>query len=73
MKMDRMKTVGVAALAAATLFTGCGSLNPDATLVTINTGDGTKDTISLGYGNFVARYQQSMYDQDQLDYYEERI
>ena len=71
MKMDRMKTVGVAALAAATLFTGCGSLNPDATLVTINTGDGTKDTISLGYGNFVARYQQSMYDQYLLSYYGE--
>ena len=69
--MDRIKTVGVAALAAATLFTGCGSLNPDATLVTINTGDGTKDTISLGYGNFVARYQQSMYDQYLLSYYGE--
>jgi len=73
MKMDRMKTVGVAALAAATLFTGCGSLNPDATLVTINTGDGTKDTISLGYGNFVARYQQSMYDQYLLSYYGESM
>lgn len=73
MKMDRMKTVGVAALAAATLFTGCGSLNPDAILVTINTGDGTKDTISLGYGNFVARYQQSMYDQYLLSYYGESM
>ena len=73
MKMDRMKTVGVAALAAATLFTGCGSLNPDATLVTINTGDGTKDTISLGYGNFVAGYQQSMYDQYLLSYYGESM
>lgn len=71
--MDRMKTVGVAALAAATLFTGCGSLNPDAILVTINTGDGTKDTISLGYGNFVARYQQSMYDQYLLSYYGESM
>lgn len=68
-----MKTVGVAALAAATLFTGCGSLNPDAILVTINTGDGTKDTISLGYGNFVARYQQSMYDQYLLSYYGESM
>ena len=71
MNKTTVKSAGIAALSAALLFTGCGKLNPDATLVTINTGDGTKDTISLGYGNFVARYQQSMYDQFLLSYYGE--
>lgn len=67
----RVKSVGMAAVAATVLFTGCGKLNPDATLVTINTGDGSKDTITLGYGNFAAKYQQSMYDQFLLGYYGE--
>jgi hypothetical protein len=34
-------------------------------------GDGSKDTITLGYGNFAARYQQSLYDQFLLAYYGE--
>ena len=70
--MNRIiKSTGIAAMATAVLLTGCGKFNPDATLVTINTGDGTKDTITLGYGNFVARYQQSMYDQYLMAYYGE--
>ena len=71
MKLKNFKSVGVAALTAAVLFTGCGGIKPDATLVTINTGDGSKDTITLGYGNFSARYQQALYDQFLLAYYGE--
>lgn len=51
-------------LAGATLLSGCG-LNADATLVNINKGE---DSISLGYGNFVARYTQSLYDATYLQY-----
>lgn len=51
-------------LAGATLLSGCG-LNADATLVHINKGE---DSISLGYGNFVARYTQSLYDATYLQY-----
>ena len=71
MNTGRLKMAGIAAVSAAVLFTGCGNINPEATLVTINDGEGTKDTITLGYGNFVARYQQSMYDQYLLAYYGE--
>jgi len=73
MHSKMLKSVGIAALSATMLFTGCGQMNPDDTLVTINTGDGTKDTISLGYGNFAARYQQAMYDQYLLAYYGESM
>lgn len=73
MNKNIVKSAGIAALAAAVLFTGCSKFNPDTTLVTINTGDGTKDTISLGYANFAARYQQSMYDQYLLAYYGESM
>lgn len=51
-------------LAGATLLSGCG-LNAGATLVNINKGE---DSISLGYGNFVARYTQSLYDATYLQY-----
>ncbi|SEA11631.1 foldase protein PrsA [Pseudobutyrivibrio sp. ACV-2] len=66
----KIKSAGLAALSAAVLLTGCGKLDQNATLVTIKNGD-TTDTISLGYGNFAARYQQSMYDQFLLSYYGE--
>ena len=52
------------AIAGTTLLSGCG-INEDATLVDINNGE---DSISLGYGNFVARYTQSMYDMTYLSY-----
>lgn len=71
MNNGKIKSLGLATLSAAVLFTGCGNkLDQNATLVTIKNGD-TTDTISLGYGNFVARYQQSMYDQYLLSYYGE--
>ena len=49
-----LKSAGIVAVSAAVLFTGCGKINGDATLVTINNAEGVKDTISLGYGNFAA-------------------
>ena len=52
------------AIAGTTLLSGCG-INEDATLVDINNGE---DSIALGYGNFVARYTQSMYDMTYLSY-----
>ena len=70
MKKAYVKSACIAALSAAVLFTGCGKLDPNETLVTIKNGDKT-DTISLGLGNFAARYQQSMYDQYLLSYYGE--
>ena len=69
----KFTTAGVAALTAAVLFTGCGSINGKATLATLTTADGTKETVTLGYGNFAARYQQSMYDQYLLAYYGEKM
>lgn len=49
------------AVTSAVLFSGCGAINADATLVKI-TNDGETDSISLGYGNFAARYTQALYD-----------
>ncbi len=66
-----LKSAGVAALSSMVLFTGCGQINSDATLVKIKAEDGSSDTISLGYANFVARYNQAMYDQYFLSYYGE--
>ena len=57
----------VAALCGSVLLTGCGRIDTDATLVTITNGD-TTDTITLGYGNFVARYNQALYDMYYGDY-----
>lgn len=71
MNAERIKSAGIAALTAAVLLTGCSNINPNATLVTINDGKGTKETISLGYGNFAARYQQSMNDLYLMPYYGE--
>lgn len=67
-----LTTACAAMLGVTVAFTGCGSLNPDAALVKINTGDST-DTISLGYGNFAARYQQAIYDQYLMAYYGETM
>ena len=70
MYKTKLKSAGLAALSAAVLLTGCGQMDGNATVVTIKNGDAT-DTISLGYANFAARYQQSMYDQYLLSYYGE--
>lgn len=51
-------------LTGATLLSGCG-LDGDAALININKGE---DEITLGYGNFVARYTQSLYDATYLNY-----
>ncbi len=48
-------------LAGSMLFTGCGKINSSASLVSITNGDKT-ETVTLGYGNFVARYNQALYD-----------
>ena len=70
MNRKMVKTAGMVALSATVLLSGCGKINKDATLVTVKNGDNT-ETISLGYGNFAARYQQSLYDQYLLAYYGE--
>ena len=70
MNKRKLKTACIAALSATMLLTGCGKLNGNADLMTIKNGDKT-ETISLGYANFAARYQQSMYDQYLLSYYGE--
>ena len=57
---NRFAKMAAVAMAAIALFTGCG-IKYNATLVTI-TNDGEMDKISLGYGNFVARYTQALYD-----------
>ena len=61
MSLKNFKRMMVCALAGTMLFTGCGRINTGAALVTIKNGDST-DTITLGYGNFVARYNQALYD-----------
>lgn len=70
MKANKLVISALAIMCGASmLMTGCGSkINADATLVTINEGE---DTISLGFGNFMARYQQAMYDQYLMGYYGE--
>jgi hypothetical protein len=66
MKKKALGTILAGVLVCSTLFSGCGKVNPEATLVTINSGEAT---ISLGYGNFVARYTQSLYDSAYGTYY----
>ncbi len=61
MSLKRFTKLMALGLTGAILFTGCGKINTSATLVTITNGDKT-ETISLGYGNFVARYNQALYD-----------
>ena len=61
MAFKNLGRVMAAALAGALLLTGCSGIKKDATLVTVVNGDKT-ETISLGYGNFVARYNQALYD-----------
>lgn len=62
------------ALAMSFAFAGCGEksekIDTEATLITINEGE---DTVSLGYGNFVARYTQAYYDQMYMAYFGETM
>ncbi len=64
--IKRTKSAAAAGLILAMLFTGCGKINSDAVLMEI---DGGKETITLGYANFAARYTQSLYDSVYLSYY----
>ncbi|MBQ9632555.1 MAG: peptidyl-prolyl cis-trans isomerase, partial [Lachnospiraceae bacterium] len=60
--------LAVGSLMAALLLAGCsGKIDPSATLVNIDKGDGK---ITLGYGNFVARYNQASYDKFYLSQYD---
>ena len=54
--------------AAALVLGGCGNgtIDNSATLVNVNKGE---DTISLGYGNFVAHFTQAEYDSYYVDMY----
>ena len=58
--MKKFTGLAAAVLFVTCLFAGCG-INYNAKLITI-THDGELDQISLGYGNFVARYTQAIYD-----------
>ena len=53
----RKKIVALVAAAAmsATAITGCGKINNEATLMTVG-----EDKVTMGVGNFFARYQQAM-------------
>ncbi|MCR5099211.1 MAG: peptidyl-prolyl cis-trans isomerase [Lachnospiraceae bacterium] len=61
MSLKRVTRFFTVALAGCMLFTGCGKINTSAKLITVQNGDKT-ETITLGYGNFVARYNQALYD-----------
>ena len=68
--MKKKKLAAFAAVLCGTAFlSGCGAMNPDATLVNIDSGE---DKITLGYGNFIAHYTQAMYDQMYVAYMGER-
>lgn len=57
-----------ATLAASMVLTGCGSkdkIDPNATLVSV----GEEEVVSMGYGNFVAKYNQAVYDQIYVSYF----
>ncbi len=68
MKLKKIKTVLLAgAMLGAAVLGGCGRINQDATVATLN--DDTE--ISLGYANFAARFQQATYDSFFVSYYGE--
>ena len=68
MKNRMTKAMIATLLSGVMLLTGCG-INKNATLV--NAGE--NDKISLGYGTFVAKYTQSMYDGVYLGYMGEEM
>ena len=68
MKNRMTKAIMATLLLGVMLLTGCG-INKNATLV--DAGD--SDKISLGYGTFVAKYTQSMYDSIYLGYMGEEM
>lgn len=54
-------------LGAVTL-SGCGKINPDSTVVTVNDTE-----VSLGFANFAAKYQQAISDQYYVSYFGEDV
>lgn len=68
MKMRKIKAMAAMLLMGVMLLSGCG-INKNATLIEA----GENDKISLGYGTFVARYTQSMYDSIYLGYMGEQM
>ncbi len=70
MKMRKYATAAAALLLVCTTgLTGC-AMNKDAKLATIFEGE-SQETISLGYGNFVAKYSQALYDETYINYFGE--
>lgn len=61
MQINRIRGKGLLCvlLAAGLVFSGCSRFDANAVLVKI---PDSEDTVSLGYYNFAAKYQQSVYD-----------
>lgn len=57
MKAKRLLPVLMAAVMGASALTGCGKIDKDATGATLN-----GEEISLGFMNFMAKFQQAVYD-----------
>ncbi len=57
MKAKRLLPLLLAAAIGASVLTGCNNINADAKGATLN-----GEEISIGFMNFMARYQQAMYD-----------
>jgi foldase protein PrsA len=66
MKSKKILSVFALTLTGATLLSGCAYIPKSFKVVNINDGE---DSISLGYANFVARYNQALYDQFYGSYY----
>ena len=66
MKSKKILSVLALALTGATVLSGCAYIPKSFKVVNINDG---QDSISLGYANFVARYNQALYDQFYGSYY----
>ncbi len=66
MKSKKLCGILSVGMLSALLLSGCAYIPQNAKLIEINGGE---DSISLGYGNFMARYMQAMYDQVYGSYY----
>lgn len=68
MKIKKITALLLGGAMAAALFAGCGSLNKDAVVATL---DGKE--ITLGVANFAARLQQATYDDFYAMYFGEKV
>jgi len=66
MKSKKIISAFALTLLGATVLSGCAYIPKSFKVVNINNGE---DSISLGYANFVARYNQALYDQIYGSYY----